>query len=182
MKDWREVSRVRQCAASTDGCSRCGASPRLGPWRNGLCRDACPVYNIAHPRHEREGWWLGIEAPGDSARGEDDDGTPRRTILARAGNRPGNSAGNGACSRGASSCVGGAVAVRVTEDPHGWRADVSAPAGTGGERLRLRSSSPNRTSLMLSLRRPRLTPRLNAPTVAASRSRSATTTRSQARR
>ena len=51
-------------------------------------------------------------------------------------------AGNGASSRGASSCVGGAVAVWVTEDPHGWRADVSAPAATGGERLRLRSSSP----------------------------------------
>ena len=63
-------------------------------------------------------------------------------------------AGNGACSRGASSCVGGAVAVWVTEDPHGWRADVSAPAATGGERLRLRSSSPNQTSLALSLRRP----------------------------
>ena len=72
-------------------------------------------------------------------------------------------AGNGACSRGASSCVGGAVAVWVTEDPHGWRADVSAPAATGGERLRLRSSSPNQTSLAFSLRRPRLTPRLNAP-------------------
>jgi AraC-like DNA-binding protein len=49
-----------------------------------------------------------------------------------------------------------------TEDPHGWRADVNAPAATGGEQLRLRSSSPNQTSLVLSLRRPRLTPRLNA--------------------
>ena len=73
------------------------------------------------------------------------------------------SAGNGACSRGVSSCVGGAVAVWVTEDPRGWRADVSAPAATGGERLRLRSSSPNQTSLVFSLRRPRLTPRLNVP-------------------
>jgi hypothetical protein len=78
------------------------------------------------------------------------------------------SAGSGACSRGASSCVAGAVAVWVTEDPHGWRADVSAPAATGGERLRLRSSSPNQTSLVLSPRRPRMTPRCTLPTLAAS--------------
>jgi hypothetical protein len=44
---------------------------------------------------------------------------------------------------GASSCVGGAVVVWVTEDLHGWRVDVSAPAAKGGERLRLRSTSPN---------------------------------------
>ena len=55
-----------------------------------------------------------------------------------------------------------AVAVRVTENPDGWRVDVSAPAVAGGERLRLRSSSLNQSSLVLSLRRPRLMPRLNA--------------------
>jgi predicted Zn-dependent protease with MMP-like domain len=47
--------------------------------------------------------------------------------------------------------LGGAVAVWLTEDPHGWRADVIEPASTGGELLRLRSSSPLQTSLVLSI-------------------------------
>ena len=96
------VSRVRQCGASTGGCSRCGAWPRLDLSSSARRRAACAVYT-SRIRARNRRMMVGHRCSGELRAGEEDHVTPRRTILARADNRPGNSTGNGACSRGASS-------------------------------------------------------------------------------